>query len=70
MRKSFNIIKRIKCGPNIECMCGNINTEYFMGSKDYLVTNITYIPHSINPYHTGWEVGLLWYRQKVKDIEL
>ena len=69
MKKSFNIIKRIKCGPTSKCMCGDINTEFFMGSKDYFVTTITHIPFSINPYHTGWEVGLLWDRQKVKDIK-
>ena len=64
------IIKRIKCGPIHKFMCGDINTNFFMGSKDYFVTTITYIPFSINHYHTGWEVGLLWDRKKVKDIEL
>jgi hypothetical protein len=69
MRKSLNIIKRIKCGPTVEYMCGDINSKSFMCSEDYFVTSITYIPENINPYHTGWEVGLLWDRQKIKDIE-
>ena len=50
-------------------MCGDINSKSFMSSKDYFVTSITYIPENINPYHTGWEVGLLWDKQKIKDIE-
>lgn len=69
MEKTHDIIENIKVGPSNTLMCGDINSDSFMSSKDYFITSITYVPESINPYHTGWEIGVLWDSISVKNIE-
>mgnify|MGYP006264770711 CR=1 FL=1 len=69
MEKTHNIIENIKVGPTYTMMCEDINSDSFTGSKDYITTSIAYIPESINPYHTGWEIGVLWESISVKNIE-
>lgn len=70
MRNTHDIIKKLNVGPTHTMMCGDINSEHFMSSKDYFITSITYIPECIDPYHTGWEIGVLWENYNIKNIEV